>query len=319
MVTPERAAEDAPRGSGPLGPGDSATTTSTTPLTTSVRRQRSRWRDLLRQLFSNTNTVIGGVMLLVIVLMVLAAPILAPTGPLETVTRDRLQGPSLQHPFGTDDLGRDLWSRVLYGGRLSLRAGFIAVGIAVIGGTLVGLVAGYYGRWVDMLLMRLADVLMAMPGILLTMIFIFSLGPTLTNAMIAIGLASIPDFARIVRGSVLSARELLYVDAARVVGVPSWRIMARHILPNVVSPVMVVATLGIGGAILSLAGLSFLGLGAQPPTPEWGVIISDGRARMRTAWWISTFPGLAIAFSVLAINLLGDGLRDTLDPRLRSR
>jgi peptide/nickel transport system permease protein len=151
------------------------------------------------------------------------------------------------------------------------------------------------------------------------MIFIFSLGPSLTNAMIAIGLASVPEYARIVRGSVLSAREQTYVEAALVVGVPAWRIMGRHILPNVVAPVLVVATIGIGGAILSLAGLSFLGLGAQPPTPEWGVIVSDGRARLRTAWWITTFSGLAIAFAVLAINLVGDGLRDIFDPRLRSR
>jgi len=277
------------------------------------------WRRALRQLTRNSNTLIGGILLVLLVGAVLAAPLLTKYDPLETNTRERLQGPSIEHPFGTDDLGRDLWSRVLYGGRLSLRAGFIAVGIAIIGGSLIGLIAGFYGRWVDMLLMRLVDVLMAMPGILLTMIFIFSLGPSLTNAMIAIGLASVPEYARIVRGSVLSAREQTYVEAALVVGVPAWRIMGRHILPNVVAPVLVVATIGIGGAILSLAGLSFLGLGAQPPTPEWGVIVSDGRARLRTAWWITTFSGLAIAFAVLAINLVGDGLRDIFDPRLRSR
>ncbi|MDI3341127.1 MAG: ABC transporter permease [Sphaerobacter sp.] len=278
------------------------------------------WRRTLRQLTRNSNTVVGGILLLLLIIgSVLAAPLLTRYDPLATNTRARLQGPSLEHPFGTDDLGRDLWSRVLYGGRLSLRAGFIAVGIAIVGGSLIGLIAGFYGRWVDMVLMRLIDVLMAMPGILLTMIFIFSLGPSLTNAMIAIGLASIPEYARIVRGSVLSAREQTYVEAALVVGVPAWRIMGRHILPNVVAPVLVVATIGIGGAILSLAGLSFLGLGAQPPTPEWGVIVSDGRARLRTAWWITTFSGLAIAFAVLAINLVGDGLRDIFDPRLRSR
>ncbi len=281
--------------------------------------RRSRWRRTTSQLLGNANTLVGVVLLVLIVGAALAAPLLARHDPLATAPRDRIQGPSLEHPFGTDDLGRDLWSRVLYGGRLSLRAGFVAVAIAVLGGVVVGLVAGYYGRWVDMLLMRLADVLMAMPGILLTMVFIFSLGPTLTNAMIAIGLASIPEYARVVRGSVLSAREYLYVDGARVVGVTPWRIMSRHILPNVVAPVLILATLGVGGAILALAGLSFLGLGAQPPTPEWGVLISDGRARLRTAWWIATFPGLAIALAVLAINLVGDGLRDALDPRLRRR
>jgi peptide/nickel transport system permease protein len=286
---------------------------------TSARAGVGRWRSLARRLTGNANTVVGLVILLAIVFAAIAAPLLTPFDPLATAPRDRLQSPSLTHPFGTDELGRDLWSRVLYGGRLSLRAGFISVGIAVLGGIIVGLVAGYYGRTVDMILMRLADILMAMPGILLTMVFIFSLGPTLTNAMIAIGLASIPEYARLVRGSVLSAREHLYVEAAHVTGVPPWRVMTRHILPNVIAPVLILATIGIGGAILSLAGLSFLGLGAQPPTPEWGVIISDGRARLRNAWWIATFPGLAIALSVLAINLVGDGLRDAFDPRLRRR
>ena len=285
----------------------------------SIRPRVGRWRGLAPRLTGNANTIVGLVILLLIIGAALAAPLLTPFDPLAAEPRDRLQSPSLTHPFGTDELGRDLWSRVLYGGRLSLRAGFISVGIAVRGGIVIGLVAGYYGRTVDMILMRLADILMAMPGILLTMVFIFSLGPTLTNAMIAIGLASIPEYARLVRGSVLSAREHLYVDAAHVTGVPPWLVMARHILPNVVAPTLILATIGIGGAILSLAGLSFLGLGAQPPTPEWGVIISDGRARLRNAWWIATFPGLAIALSVLAINLVGDGLRDAFDPRLQQR
>jgi peptide/nickel transport system permease protein len=285
----------------------------------SIRPTPGRWHTLARRLTSNANTVVGLVLLLLIVGAALAAPLLTAFDPLAAEPRDRLQSPNLSHPFGTDELGRDLWSRVLYGGRLSLRAGFISVGIAVLGGIVAGLVAGYYGGKVDMIIMRLADILMAMPGILLTMVFIFSLGPTLTNAMIAIGLASIPEYARLVRGSVLSARENLYVDAAQVVGAPPWLVMTRHILPNVVAPTLILATIGIGGAILSLAGLSFLGLGAQPPTPEWGVIISDGRARLRNAWWIATFPGLAIAFSVLAINLVGDGLRDAFDPRLRRR
>jgi peptide/nickel transport system permease protein len=284
-----------------------------------LRQRQSRWLFMLRQLMRNPNTVAGVLMLGIMLGAVLAAPLITPHDPIHMNAQIRLQGPSLSHPMGTDDLGRDIFSRVLHGGRLSLRTGIIAVAIALIGGTFFGLMAGFYGKWVDMLIMRLADILMAMPGILLTMIFIFSLGPSLTNAMIAIGLASIPDYARLVRGSVLSAREFVYVEAARVVGVPPWRIMARHILPNVMAPVLVVATLGLGYAILTLAGLSFLGLGAQPPNPEWGVIVSDGRERLRTAWWITTFPGLAIAWAVLAINLVGDGLRDVLDPRLRAR
>jgi peptide/nickel transport system permease protein len=273
------------------------------------------WRTLRK----NPNTIAGLIIFAAILVLVIGAPLFTNSDPLETATRQRLQGPSLAHPFGTDDLGRDLWSRVLYGGRLSLRAGFIAVAIGVVGGTIVGLVAGYYGGWVDMLLMRLTDVVMALPSILLTMVFIFSLGPSLTNAMVSIGIASIPEYARVIRGSVLSARENVYVDAARVVGAHPWKIMVRHILPNVVGPTLVLATIGIGGAILSLAGLSFLGLGAQPPDPEWGVIISSGRARLSTAWWISTFPGISIALSVIAINLIGDGLRDAFDPRLKRR
>jgi peptide/nickel transport system permease protein len=295
------------------GPSDGALRLS------SMRRSKPRWRQQLSQFLNNTNTIIGLVLLIIIVLMALGAPLLTWYSPIETNTQERLEGPSLNHPLGTDQLGRDIWSRVLHGGRLSLPAGFVAVGISLLGGVFFGLVAGFYGRWVDMLIMRLADVLMAMPGILLTMIFIFSFGPTLTNTMIAIGLAQIPDYARLVRGSVLSAREHVYVEAAQVSGARSARIMFKHILPNVVAPVLVVATLGLGFAILTLAGLSFLGLGAQPPQPEWGVLVSEGRERLRTAWWMTTFPGIAIALAVLSINLVGDGLRDVLDPRTRSR
>jgi peptide/nickel transport system permease protein len=284
-----------------------------------MRTTRSQSGRFVREMLGNTNTVIGLVLLVTIASAAIAAPVLTKYGPTEANAADRVVGPSFDHPFGTDELGRDVWSRVLYGGRLSLRAGFIAVAISLAGGVVFGLIAGYYGRWIDSLIMRLADILMAMPGILLTMIFIFSFGPTLTNTMIAIGLAAIPQYARLVRGSVLSAKENAYVEAARVIGAPDWRIMGRHILPNVIAPVLVVATLGLGYAILALAGLSFLGLGAQPPTPEWGVIISDGRDRMRNAWWVTTFGGLAIAWAVLAINLVGDGFRDALDPRLRQR
>lgn len=289
---------------------------------TSVERayvRRSPVRRFFRSFFANPNSAFGIVLFALIVGAVVFAPFFTTHSPLETSTADRLQAPNSNFWFGTDQLGRDLWSRVLYGGRLSIGAGLVAVIVSLIGGVMVGLVAGYYGRWVDMLLMRLVDILMAMPGILLTMIFIFTLGPTLINAMIAIGLASIPDYARVVRGSVLSTRELQYVEAAEVVGVPPLKIMARHILPNVVAPVLVLATIGIGGAILSLAGLSFLGLGAQPPTPEWGVLVSDGRGRIGSAWWVSTLPGLAIALTVVAINLIGDGLRDILDPRMKAR
>lgn len=285
----------------------------------SVRSRRSPFKQFLRSFFSNPNSAAGFILFAIILILVILAPLFTSQGPLTANSVDRFTSPNGQYWFGTDQLGRDLWSRVLYGGRLSIGAGLIAVSVSLAGGVVVGLLAGYYGRWVDMILMRLVDVLMAMPGILLTMIFIFTLGPTLVNAMIAIGLASIPDYARVVRGSVLSARELQYVEAAEVVGVTPAKIMARHILPNIVAPVLVLATIGIGGAILSLAGLSFLGLGAQPPTPEWGVLVSDGRGRIGSAWWVSTLPGLAIAITVVAINLIGDGLRDILDPRMKTR
>jgi ABC-type dipeptide/oligopeptide/nickel transport system permease subunit len=276
-------------------------------------------REMLTALRHHPTGMAGAIILLVLVLLAISSPITAPYDPIETDFSVRLQSPSRAHPFGTDDLGRDVLSRLMAGGRISLRAGVVAVAIASVWGTVIGVVSGFYGGLVDSTIMRLIDVAMAMPGILLSMVFIFTLGPSLTNVMIAVGLASIPSYARLARGSVLSARENAYVDAARVLGAPDRMIMFRHILPNIVAPILVVATLGLGSAILSIAGLSFLGLGAQPPTPEWGVIISDGRARLATAWWISTFGGLVIMLSVLAINLLGDALRDVMDPRLRTR
>jgi peptide/nickel transport system permease protein len=267
----------------------------------------------------NWTGMAGAVLLAVLVLSAVFAPALTSYDPVKTSFKERLQSPGSAHLLGTDALGRDLLARLLYGARISLRAGFLVVAISSSLGTILGIVAGYYRRWVDMAIMRLADLWMAMPGILLAMVFIFTLGPSLTNVIIGVGLAGVPDYARLVRGSVLSAREHQYVEAARVIGARDTTIMFRHILPNVVAPVLIVATLGVGGAILGVAGLSFLGVGAQPPTPEWGVIISDGREKLRTAWWISTFAGVAIMISVLAINLLGDALRDILDPRLRSR
>jgi peptide/nickel transport system permease protein len=201
---------------------------------------------------------------------------------------------------------------------LSLSVGLISVGIAIVVGVVVGLLSGYYGGWVDSTLMRFIDVMLAFPGILLALTIVSMLGPSLTNLMIAVGVSSIPTYARLTRGSVLSAREEVYVSAARSIGVANRRILVRHILPNVVAPIIVTATLGVGAAILWAAALSFLGLGSQPPTPEWGRMLSEGRQYLRDHWWISTFPGLAIMVTVLAMNILGDGLRDVLDPRLKS-
>jgi len=257
------------------------------------------------------------VLLVFLIFTALLAPLLAPYDPIELNAQDYLQSPRAEHLFGTDQYGRDIFSRVIFGTRISLFIGLISVGIALIVGVLIGLVAGYYGGLLDSFLMRLIDVMLAFPGILLALAIVSILGPSLVNLMVAVGISSIPTYARLTRGSVLATRGELYVEAARVIGVPNRLILSRHILPNVVAPIIVAATLGVGAAILWAAALSFLGLGSQPPEPEWGRMLSEGRQYLRTQWWIATFPGLAIMVTVLAMNMLGDGLRDALDPRLR--
>jgi peptide/nickel transport system permease protein len=268
-------------------------------------------------LLRNKGAVLGLLILIVLVLAAIAAPLLPLEDPIQIDPPHALYSPGAPYLFGSDQYGRDVFSRVVYGGRVSLAVGPIAVAIALVPGVLVGLIAGYYGRWVDVLLMRLVDIMLAFPGILLALGIVAVLGPSLTSLMIAVGISSIPTYARLTRASVLSARENLYVDAARVVGARDAVILLRHILPNVVAPVIVVSTLGVGAAILVAATLSFLGLGSQPPTAEWGRMLSEGRQYLREQWWIATFPGLAIMLTVLALNMLGDGLRDALDPRLR--
>jgi peptide/nickel transport system permease protein len=280
-------------------------------------RSGSPWAYALRQFVRNRSAVVGLVILVAMVLAALFAPYLTPYDPIETNFRARYLPPSMEHPMGTDRVGRDVATRILFGARISLRVGLIAVAIAVVFGTAIGLVSGYYRGWLDEVLMRFIDVVMAMPSILLAIAIVFALGPNLFNVMIAIGIATLPNYARVVRSSVLSARENVYVESARASGMGDLGIIIKHIFPNVLAPILVLATLGLGTAILSVAALSFLGLGAAPPTPEWGVLISDGRDSIGSAWWISTFPGLAIMVVVLAVNLVGDGLRDALDPRMR--
>ena len=263
--------------------------------------------------------IIGVVILAALVFMALGAPWLTPRDPIRTAAREALVPPGARFVLGSDQYGRDVASRVLHGARISLAVGLISVSIAVAIGAPLGLVSGYYGGRLDSLLMRMMDVLLAFPGILLALAIVSVLTPSLINVMIAVGLSAVPGYARLIRASVLSAREHLYVEAARALGGRDLQILVRYIVPNVVAPLIVTATLGLGTAILSAPALSVLGLGSQPPQPEWGRMLSEGRDYLREAWWISTFPGLAIMLTVLAMNLLGDGLRDVLDPRLSGR
>jgi peptide/nickel transport system permease protein len=279
------------------------------------RETRSYTKIILLRLRMSPHAMIGGIILATLVVLALGASVIAPANPLEMAMANQLQPPSSQHPFGTDEFGRDVLSRVIHGTRISLRVGFLATTIAVGGGMLLGMTAGYFGGWVDNLGQKLIDVLLAFPSLLLALAIIAILGPGLQNVLIALGIGGMPYYARLVRGQVLSLKEREFVEAARVVGARHPRIMFRHIFPNTLSPLIIVGSLDLGWNILAAAALSFLGLGAQPPTPEWGAMLSGGRDFMRDQWWVSTFPGLAIVVTVLAFNLLGDGLRDAFDPQ----
>jgi len=279
-------------------------------LSTPAALRRPAWR-------RSPLTVAGLALIAILAVIALLAPLIAPANPLKQVLSTRLKPPSADHWLGTDQLGRDVLSRMIYGARISLLIGTVVVGLAASVGTFVGLVAGYVGGWLDEGLMRLTDVFLAFPALILAMAISGALGPSLTNAMIAIAVVSWPVYARLVRAQVLSLREREYVEAARGLGASAQRIVWRHILPNTLAPLLVQASFDMGGAILSAAGLSFIGFGTQPPTAEWGVMISEGRNYIATHSWLSLFPGLAILLTVAAFNLIGDGLRDALDPRLR--
>jgi ABC-type dipeptide/oligopeptide/nickel transport system permease subunit len=280
-------------------------------------RAESPWRIALRMLGKNKVAMAGLAILVAISLTAVFAPQISPYDPNEVDILNQLQAPSREHLLGTDLYGRDMLSRIFWGGRVTLVVGLISVGIAATFGILLGLISGYYGRWIDSAIMRFIDILLAFPRILLALTIVGMLGPGLFNVMLAVGIASITGYARLVRGSVLSAKEETYVVAARVVGCRDTRILARHCLPNVIGPVIVLATLDVASAILAASSLSFLGLGVQPPTAEWGYMLNEGRNYLRSAPWITFFPGVAIMVSVLSINMLGDGLRDALDPRLK--
>ena len=287
------------------------------PGLTRVTRPQSQWRIVWRQLRRNRAAMVGAVLIACEILIALAAPWIAPYDPYDQNPRAALDAPSREHLFGTDDTGRDLLSRVIYGTRISLRVGLIAVGIGGGIGITLGILAGYRGGLIDNLIMRTTDLLLAFPGILLALAVIAILGPGLSNVMIAVGVSAIPSYTRVARAATLALRDREFVVGARAAGCTDGRIALRYILPNVLPPLIVLATLGIAGAILTAAGLSFIGLGAVPPTPEWGAILTLGRKYINQAWWYTTFPGLAIMITVLGINMLGDALRDALDPRLR--
>jgi peptide/nickel transport system permease protein len=263
--------------------------------------------------------LIGLIVLCVFIVLAIAAPLLTPYDPDHNQLVEALQDPSLMHPLGTDHLGRDLLARILYGGRLSLMIGFLAVLVGLAAGVPLGAVSGYYGGWIDLVVQRFIDVLLSFPNFLLALSLVAVLGPGLTNVVVAVGVSAVPSFVRLVRASSLSIREMTYVEAARCVGAGDGRIIVRHVLANALAPVIVQATLYLGSAILVAAGLGFLGLGVQPPASEWGSMLGEGRQYIFSNPNTATFPGLAIFFSVVAFNLMGDGLRDALDPRLRQR
>ena len=281
------------------------------------RAGRSPTAETAVRLARSKSAFAGGALLLIVGLCVLLAPVIGPYDPIKTNQRNPLEPPSAAHLMGTDRFGRDIFSRVLWGGRISLSIGLVSVGIAACSGVVLGLAAGYYGKRTDAVIMRLTDLLLAFPGILLALAIVATLGGSITNLMIAVGIAAIPNYVRITRGNVLSLMELEYVLAARVVGCRDGAIIFRHILPNITAPLIVLATLGIAGAIITGSALSFLGLGIRPPVPEWGNMLAEGRQFLQHGWWVAFFPGLAIMAAVFAINLFGDGLRDALDPRLR--
>jgi peptide/nickel transport system permease protein/dipeptide transport system permease protein len=279
--------------------------------------------DQLSQLWRNKTAVAGLIIIMVFILCGILAPYLSPHDPLEVSLYDQIKPPvwhesgTWNNILGTDDLGRDILSRLIYGARVSLAVAVFSVGLAFFFGTLLGCISGYYKGSLDNIIMRIMDMILSFPYILLAIVVVAYLGPSLRNAMIAIAITYVPRFARIVRGSVLEECEKDYVTSARAIGARDWRIIFIAVLPNCLGPLIVQTTLSCASAILDAAALSFLGLGAQPPTPEWGAMIAQSRALILRASWVMTFPGLAILFAVLGFNLLGDGLRDALDPRLR--
>jgi peptide/nickel transport system permease protein len=271
------------------------------------------------QVVISAGGALGGAIVAGLLLVALLAPVLTPYPADLMVPADRLLPPGAAHPFGTDGLGRDLFSRVAFGARLAVQMAVLAVGMSAVAGLVLGSLAGYHGGRLDYLLARLVDAWLSLPGVLVAIVVVARLGPSLSNLILALGFMGVPAYFRLVRGMTLSARRELYVEAARLTGASDGRVMWRHILPNIASPLIVQTTLRLGIVLLTGGSLSFVGLGAQPPTPEWGALLASGRGAMDTAWWLAVFPGMAITMTVLGFNMLGDGLRDALDPRMKEQ
>ncbi len=284
--------------------------------TTKMQKKRSLWFNAWMRLKRNKRAMVGMVIVLFFILIAVFAPLIAPYHFDDQELDRAFQFPSKEHIMGTDNLGRDIFSRIIYGSRISLRLGIISVAISTGAGIVIGAISGFYGGKVDNVIMRVMDIFQSIPAMLLAITIAASLGPGMGNAMIAIGITRTPGTARLIRGMILSIREMEYVEAARAITASDFRIIFRHILPNTLSPILVNVTLGVAGAIITAAGLSFIGLGAQPPLPEWGAMIAGGRNYIQRYWHLVTFPGIAIMLVVTSLNLVGDGLRDALDPRM---
>lgn len=280
-------------------------------------KKSSQWRDVWRRLRKNRMAMFGLCVLVLLVFLAIFADVVAPYGYDEQNYSQMLELPSWQHIMGTDNYGRDIFSRIVYGTRISLLIGFISLAISTVVGSILGACAGYFGGASDTIIMRGSDILMAIPRTVLAIAIATTLGPGLVNAMIAVAIGTIPSFTRVVRASTLTVKDQEYVEAARAIGASNFHIIKKYIFPNVLAPIIVQATLGVGTAILLAASLSFLGIGISPPTPEWGSMLSAARSYMRDYWHMVLFPGLAIMITVLALNLFGDGLRDALDPKLK--
>ncbi len=274
-------------------------------------------KEYIKLLKKSPLAMVGTVLVAIFLFIALFAPLLAPYDPIKQNLNNILQPPSREHPFGTDTLGRDILSRVIYGARISLIIGVLVVAISSMIGIVAGLISGFFGGYVDLIVMRITDLFLSFPALILAMAIAGALGPSLTNTMIAISLVWWPTYARLIRGQVLTVKNKEFVEAATALGESNIKIMFTHVLPNSVTPAIIQATMDLGAVILTAAGLSFIGFGAQPPTPEWGSMISLGRNYFLKQWWLATFPGLAILTTVIGFNLLGDGIRDLLDPRIR--